>query len=54
MDDYLWVLKDDELDLVRELEPKRLKALDEDDLLDLHRRVRRAPRRSGPPCGGSS
>ncbi|MEV0890591.1 hypothetical protein [Promicromonospora sp. NPDC050262] len=42
MDDYLWVLKDDELDLVRELEPKRLKALDEDDLLDLHRRVRRA------------
>ena len=42
MDDYLWVLKDDELDLVRELEPKRLKALDEDGLLDLHRRVRRA------------
>lgn len=42
MDDYLWVLKDDELDLVRELEPKRLKALDEDELLDLHRRVRRA------------
>ena len=42
MDDYLWVLKDDELALVRELEPKRLKALDEDELLDLHRRVRRA------------
>ena len=36
MDDYLWVLKDDELDLVRELEPKRLKGLDEDGLLDLH------------------
>ncbi|MFI2488980.1 hypothetical protein ACH47X_18875 [Promicromonospora kroppenstedtii] len=42
MDDYLWVLKDDELALVRELEPERLKALDEDELLDLHRRVRRA------------
>lgn len=42
MDDYLWLLKKDELDLVRELEPERIEALDEDDLIELHRRVRRA------------
>ena len=42
MDDYLWVLKDSERDLVRELEPERLAALDEDGLLKLHKRVRRA------------
>ena len=42
MDDYLWVLKKDELDLVRELEPARIEKLDEDELIDLHRRVRRA------------
>lgn len=42
MDDYLWVLKGSELDLMRELEPKRMNALDEDELLELHRRVRRA------------
>jgi hypothetical protein len=42
MDEYLWVLKDAELDLVRELEPERIGELDEDALLDLHRRVRRA------------
>ena len=42
MDDYLWVLKDSERDLVRELEPERLDALDEDGLLALHKRVRRA------------
>ncbi len=42
MDDYMWVLKDSERDLMRELEPKRLAALDEDDLLNLHKRVRRA------------
>lgn len=42
MDDYLWVLKRRELDLVREIEPDRMAELDEDALLDLHRRVRRA------------
>lgn len=42
MDDYLWVLKDQERDLVRELEHDRLVLLDEDQLLALHRRVRRA------------
>ncbi|GAA1669407.1 hypothetical protein [Microbacterium lacus] len=42
MDDYMWVLKDSERDLMRELEPKRLASLDEDDLLNLHKRVRRA------------
>src|SRR6185312_7855400 len=42
VDDYLWVLKKDELDLVRELEPARIEKLDEDELIDLHRRVRRA------------
>ncbi len=38
----MWVLKDSERDLMRELEPKRLASLDEDDLLNLHKRVRRA------------
>lgn len=42
MDDYLWVLKKGELDLIRELEPERIQTLDEEQLLDLHRRVRRA------------
>lgn len=42
MDDYLWVLKESERDLIREIEPERLAALDEDALLALHRRVRRA------------
>ncbi|MBK8446219.1 MAG: hypothetical protein IPL41_05865 [Micropruina sp.] len=42
MDDYLWVLKDSERDLIRELEPERLNALEEDELLNLHKRVRRA------------
>lgn len=42
MEQYLWVLKEKELDLIRELEPDRLNALDEDELLALHRRVRRA------------
>lgn len=35
-------LRDDELDLLRETEPERMGALDEDDLLDLHTRVRRS------------
>ena len=42
MDDYLWVLKDSERDLMRELEPARIQVLDEDALLKLHKRVRRA------------
>ncbi|MFE4195580.1 hypothetical protein ACFRJ9_06930 [Paenarthrobacter sp. NPDC056912] len=42
MDQYLWVLKDDQLDLIRELEPARIALLDEDGLLSLHKRVRRA------------
>lgn len=42
MEQYLWVLKDKERDLIRELEPQRLAELDEDGLLALHKRVRRA------------
>ena len=42
MDQYLWVLKDKERDLIRELEPERLEPLDEEELLALHKRVRRA------------
>lgn len=35
-------LTDTQADLVRETEPKRMERLDEDDLLELHTRVRRA------------
>jgi hypothetical protein len=35
-------LRDDELDLLRETEPERMGELDEDGLLELHTRVRRA------------
>ena len=42
MEQYLWVLKDNELDLIRELEEDRLALLDEDGLLALHKRIRRA------------
>lgn len=42
MDQYLWVLTKKQLDLIRELEPERLAALDEDGLLALHKRIRRA------------
>jgi hypothetical protein len=42
MEDRLWVLKDAERDLIRELEPERLVECDEDGLLALHKRVRRA------------
>ncbi len=42
MEQYLWVLKDKELDLIRDLEPERISKLDEDELLALHKRVRRA------------
>ena len=34
-------LRDDELELLRETEPERMSLLDEDDLLELHTRVRR-------------
>jgi hypothetical protein len=42
MEDRLWVLKDTERDLIRELETERLAERDEDGLLALHKRVRRA------------
>ncbi len=42
MEDYLWVLKESERDLMREIEPERMRQRDEDELLALHRRVRRA------------
>ncbi|GGF17760.1 hypothetical protein [Subtercola lobariae] len=42
MEQYLWVLKHDELNLIRELESERLALLDEDGLLALHKRIRRA------------
>lgn len=42
MEEYLWVLKRSELDLMREIEPDRMAGLDEDALLALHRRIRRA------------
>ncbi|MDL9980996.1 hypothetical protein [Microbacterium candidum] len=42
MDDYLWVLKDSERDLLREIESTRMERLDEDELLSLHKRIRRA------------
>lgn len=42
MEQYLWVLKRDELDLIREIEPDRLALLDEEELLSLHKRIRRA------------
>ncbi|MFC0674701.1 hypothetical protein [Brachybacterium hainanense] len=42
MDDYLKILKDSERDLLREVEPARMKKLDEDELIDLHQRIRRA------------
>lgn len=42
MDDGLWVLSESERDLVRETEAERLAMLDEDELLALHKRVRRA------------
>ncbi len=38
----LSTLRDDELDLLRETEPDRMAQLDEDDLLELHTRIRRA------------
>lgn len=42
MEEYLWVLKRGELDLMREIEPDQMAQLDEDELLALHRRIRRA------------
>ena len=42
MDSLLGSLTETELSLVREVEPDRLAGLDEDALIDLHTRVRRA------------
>jgi len=42
MEAYLWVLKRSELDLIREIEPERMAMLDEDELLALHKRIRKA------------
>jgi hypothetical protein len=42
VEDLLGILKDDERDLIREVEPERMERLDEDELLALHKRVRRA------------
>lgn len=42
MDQYLWVLKQGQRDVIRELEPARLELLDEEGLLQLHKRVRKA------------
>jgi hypothetical protein len=42
MDAIVNSLRADELDLLRETEPARMGELDEDALLDLHGRVRRA------------
>lgn len=42
MDDYLWILKRDERDLIREIEPARMAVLSEVQLLALHQRIRRA------------
>ncbi len=45
VDQYLWLLKDKERDLIREIEPDRLAKLDEEELLVLHRRMRKARRK---------
>ncbi|GEL97841.1 hypothetical protein [Cellulomonas terrae] len=42
MDDLLGALNGQERDLVRETEPARMKELDEDQLIRLHSRIRRA------------
>lgn len=42
MESLTGILKDDELDLIREVEAERMGSLDEDELLALHKRVRRA------------
>lgn len=42
METLTGILKDDERDLIREVEAKRMDLLDEDELLALHKRVRRA------------
>ncbi|MFS0701911.1 hypothetical protein AB6N24_18220 [Cellulomonas sp. 179-A 4D5 NHS] len=45
MSELTSVLKEKQRDLVRETEPDRLAALDEDELIALHSRVRRARRK---------
>ncbi|WP_426595701.1 hypothetical protein ACPPVS_08835 [Cellulomonas sp. McL0617] len=42
MDELLGILRDDERDLIRETEPARMQELDEDALITLHSRIRRA------------
>lgn len=42
MEELTGILKDQELDLIREVEAERMELLDEDELLALHKRVRRA------------
>lgn len=42
METLTGILKDAELDLIREVEAERMALLDEDELLALHKRVRRA------------
>lgn len=42
MESQLGILKDEERDLIREIESERMDLLDEDELLALHKRVRRA------------
>lgn len=42
MEEYLWVLKASELDMIREIEEERMAELNEEELLSLHKRIRRA------------
>jgi len=42
MHELIGILRDDERDLIRETEPDRMQELDEDALIALHSRVRRA------------
>ncbi len=42
MHELIGILRDDERDLIRETEPERMRELDEDALISLHSRVRRA------------
>lgn len=42
MNELLGILRDDERDLIRETEAERIATLTEDDVLALHRRIRRA------------
>ena len=52
VEEYLWVLKRSELDLIREIEPERMSELSEDELLVLHKRVRKARNKRVSEVGG--